>query len=197
MKPAEFIRRAVSGLRGSLESLTPTQRFACDLRSVDRFKERYWDFARDADREDLAARLEEILAELWLSGEPSVADTAIREITPDDEEFPGYRFSGTAESLMLQLGSALKARRLGTVESALESLDGSYETAFMYAQEADDDDETAPRLHVTNLGSAEHAAGVERWLKEVQSEIDARTSDLRDSQLRMLDKSNLSSYRCR
>ncbi len=105
MSAAEYLREAVSAARDDLAALTPGQRFACDRRSIDRFRERYWDFARDAEREDLAIRMETILATLWRDGEASVADEAVRAIRPDDQEFLGYHFGGTAELLMTPTGS--------------------------------------------------------------------------------------------
>ncbi len=153
MSAAEFIRRAASASRDAIEVLTPVQRFACDLRSVDRFKKYYRDFAHDAGREDLATRMENILAALWRSGDAAVSDADVRAITPNEDTFPTERLSATAESLMIQLLSSLHARRAGTIETALKAVARSYDTPFMYAQEAEADEKSGPPVYVYVVGS--------------------------------------------
>jgi hypothetical protein len=195
MTAAEFIRRAVNGSREVLEALTPIQRFACDLRSIDRFKKHYRGFARDAGRDDLATRVEDILTTLWRSGEAAVSDAAVRAIIPNEDTFPTERLSATAESLMIQLLSSLKARRAGTIETALEALDCSFETAYMHAQEAEADEKPGPPVYIYVRGSPQDAANVERWLTEVQAEIDARAKDMNDLKLRSVQTATFGPFR--
>jgi hypothetical protein len=139
--------------------------------------------------------MELILATLWGSGEADVSEAAIRAITPNEQDFPGYHLSATAHFLMIQLRYSLIARRLCTIEAAMEALDASYETAYMYVREAEDDDELAPRVHIMIPGTPQYEADTKRHLAAVQAEVDARTVDVNDPQLRTLDFSNFGTFR--
>jgi hypothetical protein len=195
MTPAAFIRECITGLRADLESLNALQRFACDLRSVDRFKAPFDIFAAGAGKHREAEMLEVVLNTLWRTGDGGKdSTTTVRSLSPDAEG-PSAAFLGTARSVIFQLSCALEARFAGTISAALQSLDSSLETAYMCAQEKGDDAEAIRMVRITHFGSAQHAADQARWLVDVRFEAGARARDCRSRALRDLTSSTFASFR--
>ncbi len=69
----------------------------------------------------------------------SIDEQAIRSLIPDADVVSGF-FIGTAQSLIFQLEYGIDSAKARSFEAAMKSVESSYETVFMYAQEADDDE---------------------------------------------------------
>ncbi|MDP9024667.1 MAG: hypothetical protein M3N13_04725 [Candidatus Eremiobacteraeota bacterium] len=188
-----FFRDSLDAMRDDVRSLPPIQRFACDLRSVDRFVELYRLFAKNAHWDDRASQLETVLHALWRSGDPnSIDEQSVRSLIPDEEEVSSVLFIGTAQSLIFQLEYGIDEAKSGSFEAAMKSVESSYETAYMHAQEAEDDQGL---VRVIRFGSAKFESDSKRWLTEVGREVEARKADLRNPLIRRVDGSNFATLR--
>ena len=176
----------------NVERLTALQRFACDLRSVDRFKPVYSTFAYSAGWEVKATRLDAILENFWRTANPrSVEADEIRSLIPDADTVPGL-YVGTAQLLLFQLEFARDAAASGTSDAARAALLSSFETPYMYAQEREQDDSP---IQITQFGSRKFADDSQRWLIEVRREVDTRRADIADLALHDVTSANFASFR--